>query len=230
MRVEVIAMSDATEDPAVARLAAVLEDADPSVRLRGALEAGTRPDPALVEVLVRRCAVEPEFAVRDVLTWALVRQDPTATVDRLVLELGSVVPQARSQALHTLSKIGDARAWPAITPALLRDPDDEVVRAAWRAAVALVPVDGAAALADQLVTQLGRGGREVQRSLSRALVALGEAAAPALARARADPDDAVRAHAHATERLARDPAEDLDVALAEAARALALRGAPLVDL
>jgi hypothetical protein len=96
--------------------------------------------------------------------------------------------------------------------------------------VELVPVDGAAALADRLAAQLGRGGRDVQRSLSRALVALGEAAAPALARARTAPDETVRLHAHATERLAVDPTEDLDVALAEAARVLALRGAPLVDL
>jgi pimeloyl-ACP methyl ester carboxylesterase len=35
------------------------------------------------------------------------------------------VAQARSQSLHTLSKIGEPDVWPAITRSLLRDADDE---------------------------------------------------------------------------------------------------------
>ena len=222
-------MTEADDGPAMPRLAGLFGDPDPSVRLRAALAAGTRPAPGQVEVLVRQCAVEPEFAVRDMLTWALTRHDPQAAVDLLLLELRSAVPQARSQALHTLSKIGDRRAWRAITTELLQDADDEVARTAWRTAVVLVDAADAAALADTLGTQLGRGDRDVRLSLSRALVALGEPATAALRRASGDPDDAVRAHAHATERWARDPEEGFDVALAEATRVLALRGAPLVD-
>ena len=222
-------MIDDDQGAAVSRLPGLLVHPDPSVRLRTALAAGTRPRPEQVEALVRRCAVEPEFAVRDMLTWALTRHDPQQTVDRLLVELGSAEPQARSQALHTLSKIGDPRTGPAITTELLVDADDEVARTAWRTAVALVPEAGAAALADTLVTQLGRGGRDTRLSLSRAIVALGEPATAALRRASGDPDGRVRAHAHATERLARDPEEGFDVAVAEATRVLALRGAPLVD-
>ncbi len=222
-------MIEENDRPAVPGLPGRLESPDPSVRLRAALAAGTRPVPEQVEVLVRRCAVEPEFAVRDTLTWALTRHDPQVTVDRLLLELDSAEPQARSQALHTLSKIGDPRAWRAITTELLQDADDEVARTAWRTAVVLVPAAGAAALADTLVTQLARGDRDTRLSLSRALVALGEPATVALRRASVHPDDAVRAHAHATERLARDPEEGFDMAVAEATRVLALRGAPLVD-
>ena len=60
--------------------------------------------------------------------------DP-AQVGTLLAELHSTVAQARSQALHTLSKIRNASTWHAITSSLLRDPDDEVARSAWRAAV-----------------------------------------------------------------------------------------------
>lgn len=214
---------------AVSDVAGPLTDPDPSVRLRAALSAGIRPDPGQVGVLVRRCTVEPEFAVRDMLTWALTRHDPRATVDRLLVELGSPEPQARSQALHTLSKIGDRRAWPAITTGLLRDADDEVARTAWRTAVALVPDTGRVALADELGRQLGRGDRDTRLSLSRALVALGGAADAALRRARTDPDGAVRAHARATELLARDPEQGFDAAVDEALRVRALRGAPMVE-
>lgn len=45
-----------------------LEDVSPSVRLRAALGVGTAPDPRFVGKLVERCAVEPEFYVRDMLT------------------------------------------------------------------------------------------------------------------------------------------------------------------
>jgi hypothetical protein len=86
-----------------------------------------------------RRALEPDFYVRDMLTWALTRFPSEIIVPRLLAELRSERAQARSQALHTLSKIKDAGAWPTITRSLLRDADDEVARSAWRAAVALVP-------------------------------------------------------------------------------------------
>ncbi|MFF0146378.1 HEAT repeat protein [Amycolatopsis sulphurea] len=195
---------------------------NPSTRLKAALAAGTRPDAELLETLVTRCAVEPDFYVRDMLTWALTRQPAGSTVPRLLVELGSGRPQARSQALHTLSKIGDRSAWPSITQALLRDADDEVARSAWRAAVVLVPEEEKAALATELAAQLGRGDRAVQLSLSRALVALGEVAEPALRAAPADAGPGVAAHARATELLLRDPDAGFDQALDEAKRIVAL--------
>lgn len=193
-----------------------------SVRLRAALEAGSRPDPDYVRTLVERCAVEPDFYVRDMLTWALTRHPAGATVPRLVEELGSDVAQGRSQALHTLSKIGDGRAWRAITRSLLSDTDEEVARSAWRAAVVLVPDGERGALAAQLATQLGRGGRDLQLSLSRALIALGDAAPPVLAAARRNTAPEVRAHAIATERLWHDPDTGFEAAIDEAKRVVAL--------
>ncbi|WDV52463.1 HEAT repeat domain-containing protein [Streptomyces coeruleorubidus] len=199
-----------------------LEDSRSSVRLRAVMEIGTAPDPRCVGKLVERCAIEPEFHVRDMLTWALTRHPASMTVPGLLDELRSERAQARSQALHTLSKIGDRRAWPAITRALLTDPDDEVARSAWRAAVVLVPEGQEAALAAVLATQLGRGERETQLSLSRALIALGEGIMPTLRAAMAEPAPRVRAHAFATERLLRNPDAGFEFAIEEARRVVAL--------
>ncbi|MFD5512242.1 HEAT repeat domain-containing protein [Streptomyces sp. NPDC127051] len=204
-----------------------LEDSRPSVRLRAALAIGSTPDARSVERLMERCAVEPDFSVREMLTWALTRHAASITVPRLIDELRSEGAQARSQALHTLSKIGDRRAWPAITGALLSDADDEVARSAWRAAVVLVPEGEEPELAGALTAQLGRGGRDTQLSLSRALIALGEAAAlPALRPSMTHPDPRVRHHAMATERLLRDPEAGFEYAIEEAKRIAALQDRP----
>ncbi|GAB2897716.1 HEAT repeat domain-containing protein [Streptomyces mayteni] len=202
-----------------------LADDRASVRLRAALAVGTSPDPRFVATLVERCAVEPDFSVREMLTWALTRHPASLTVPPLLEAVRSERAQARSQALHTLSKIGDRLAWPAITPALLADPEDEVARSAWRAAVALVPEGAEPGLAVLLATQLGRGEHETRLSLSRALIALGEATPPVLGAATTDPDPRVRAHAIATEQLWRDPDAGFEFAIEEAKRIMAVGSA-----
>jgi hypothetical protein len=126
---------------------------DASTRLKAALAIGSNPEPGLLDALLARCAIEPDFYVRDMLTWALTHFPSQITVPGLLTELRSERAQARSQALHTLSKIKDAGAW--------------------RAAVVLVPAGQEQGLAEELATQLGRGDRHVQLSLSRAFVALG---------------------------------------------------------
>ncbi|WP_328946189.1 HEAT repeat domain-containing protein [Streptomyces sp. NBC_00250] len=218
-------MTMARQDTDTTRALQSLEDGRSSVRLRAALAAGTNPDPRFVDKLIERCAIEPDFSVRETLTWALTRHSPSLTVPALVDEVRSERAQARSQALHTLSKIGDRQAWPAITRALLSDADDEVARSAWRAAVVLVPEGEEAALAGVLATQLGRGGRATQLSLSRALIALGEVILTTLRTAATDPAPRVRQHALATERLMRDPDAGFEFAVEEAKRVVALGGA-----
>ena len=200
----------------------LFEAADSSVRLRAVLAAGTDADPALVDALVARCGVEPDFFVRDMLTWALTRLPAESTVPRLVAQTRSERAQARSQALHTLSKIGGREAWAAITGELLRDGDDEVARTAWRTAVALVPYGAEAELAVELAAQFGRGDRAVRLSLSRALVALGEVVEPVLRTAEASADPVVRAHAAATWRLLEDPEAAFEMSVGEAVRVVAL--------
>jgi HEAT repeat protein len=197
-----------------------------SDRLQSALTAGTYPDPDFVDALVERCAIEPDFYVRDMLTWALTRHPADVTVPRLVAEVAERDGQARSQALHSLSKIGDPAGWVAITPESLTSSDDEVARTAWRAAVILAPASEQAALATTLAAQLGGGGRDRQLSLSRALATLGPAADQALTDAAGHPDPDVRAHALATERQITDPDEGFDSAIYEAKRIVALGGSP----
>lgn len=200
----------------------LLEVDDSSVRLQAALTAGTHPAPDQVPVLVERCAIEPDFYVREMLTWALTRHPGDATLDLLLAELQSDVPQARSQALHSLSKIGDARAWPAITTDLLQHSDPEIARTAWRAAAVLAPADARAGLADTLTTQLGRGERELRISLTRAFADLGPAADAALAAAIMRGTDEARIHALATQAIIRDPDEGFDSAVFDAAKTLEL--------
>ncbi|MFI7355762.1 HEAT repeat domain-containing protein [Streptomyces avidinii] len=219
-------MTTAGQDTHPVRALRELEDTRASVRLRAAMALGSTPDPRSVERIVERCATEPEFSVREMLTWALTRHSASDTVPLLIDELRSEPAQARSQALHTLSKIGERQAWPAITRALLSDADDEVARSAWRAAVVLVPEGEEAELAGALATQLGRGGRETQLSLSRALIVLGEAASATLREAMTDLDPRVRHHAVATQRLLRDPDAGFEFAIEEAKRVAVLQDRP----
>jgi hypothetical protein len=215
-------MTTTRPTPQQTRLVAALDADDPSIRLQAALRAGSDPDPAMLGSLVERCAVEPDFFVRDMLSWALTRLPRDVTLPRIREELRSSRPRARSQALHTLSKIGDPGGWAWIGHDLLADADDDVARTAWRVAVALAPDDEKRNLVDQLVAQLGRGDRDVQLSLSRALVDLGAVIEPALRRASTARDPRVAAHARATELLRQDPEADFDAAVFEARRLVAL--------
>ncbi|MEZ5157292.1 MAG: HEAT repeat domain-containing protein [Candidatus Nanopelagicales bacterium] len=199
-----------------------------SVRVAAALRAGSNPAPHQVGPLIARCAVEPDFYVRDMLTWALIRHDRDTVVDLLLPQLASEQAQARSQALHTLSKIGGPRVWAAMSQDLVQDDEDEVARAAWLTAVRVVPPGQEVRLAGMLATQFGRGSREVRISLSRAMLELGEAAAPEVRRAMSSADDDVRTHALATARMIEDPNTAFDAAVEEAKRVHTLRGAPLV--
>jgi len=213
----------------VERLKAALKAEPASARLQTAMAAGLRPHDSYIEPLIERFTAEPDFYVRDMLTWALIQHDRDRTLERVLPELSSVFPQARAQALHTLSKLGDQRAWSAITVELLHDAEDEVARTAWRTAATLVPEGEAAGLAEALSFEFGRGDLATQRGLSRALAALGDAATPVIERAKRDRRAAVRTHAIATERLIKDPEAGFDVAIAAADRIVALRGAPLVE-
>ncbi|KUF05719.1 HEAT repeat domain-containing protein [Leucobacter sp. G161] len=191
------------------RLTAALASPDSSVRLQAAMTAGSTPARSYVAPLVARGAVESDFAVREMLTWALIHHPRDLVLELIIAELRSASPGALSQALHTISKLGDSRAWSEITPALLHAQHDEVARSAWRAGVTVVPAEQRTDLAVELVRELGRGDRQMHRSLSRALVALDEDAraplATALRDALAAADAPVIAHVRATERLLADP-------------------------
>jgi hypothetical protein len=78
------------------------------------------------------------------------------------------------------------------------------------------------ALAEALATQLGRGGRETQLSLSRSLVTLGEEAVTAvLQKATETKDPNIIAHARATERLLSEPESGSEFAVGQVKRIFA---------
>jgi hypothetical protein len=97
-----------------------------------------------------------------------------------------------------------------------------VARAAWRAAVGLAEYEEQGALAAVLASQLGRGDRDVQRSLSRAFVALGPEGSAAVAQPAFAGNDLART----TEQLMREPDAEFDAAFAEAQRHLAFHATP----
>jgi HEAT repeat protein len=158
----------------MANFQTLLASPDQSVRLKAALAAGTYPAEEYIEILIAQCTHEPDFFVRDTLSWALMRHDVTKVVKRLEVELQSSNPQAKSQAIHTLSKIGDKANYLLITDEMLFDPDDFIASTAWRVASVLVPDDQKPNLVKKLITQLGRGDSDTQFGLTRFLCALGE--------------------------------------------------------
>lgn len=172
-------------------LQALLASPDQSVRLKAALAAGTYPEVEFIEVLISQCAIEPDFFVRDTLSWALMRNDISKVVKRLETELESTNNQAKSQAIHTLSKIGDKSNYPLITDEMLFDPDDFMAATAWRVASVLVPEDQKPNLVQKLITQLGRGDSDTQFGLTRFLCALGECIVEPLTQASKSEDETI---------------------------------------
>jgi hypothetical protein len=175
----------------MATLQTLLASPDQSVRLKAALAAGTYPEVEFIEVLISQCAIESDFFVRDTLSWALMRNDVAKVVERLETELQSSNPQAKSQAIHTLSKIGDKANYSLITDEMLFDPDDFIASTAWRVASVLVPDDQKVILVKKLITQLGRGDSDIQFGLTRFLCALGECIVEPLTEASKSADETI---------------------------------------
>jgi HEAT repeat protein len=172
-------------------LRSLLDSPDQSVRLKAALAAGTYPEPEFIEVLISQCAIESDFFVRDTLSWALMRNEIPKVVERLEVELQSTNPQAKSQAIHTFSKIGDKNNYPLITDEMLFDDDDFIASTAWRAASVLVPDEEKPNLVKKLITQLGRGDSDTQFGLTRFLCALGDCIVEPLTEAANSPRESV---------------------------------------
>lgn len=172
-------------------LRSLLDSPDQSVRLKAALAAGTYPEPEFIEVLVSQCAIESDFFVRDTLSWALMRNEIPKVVVRLEVELQSTNPQAKSQAIHTFSKIGDKNNYPLITDEMLFDDDDFIASTAWRAASVLVPDEDKPNLVKKLITQLGRGDSDTQFGLTGFLCALGDCIVEPLTEAANSPHESV---------------------------------------
>lgn len=207
-----------------ADLELALASTDQSVRLKAALMAGTYPTADFIETLVLRCEVEPDFFVRDMLTWALIRNDIPLVIERLTPELLSNIPQARSQALHTLTKIGYTSTYPLVSGNLLFDADDKVAMTAWRAASLLAPKDQIPRLIPALITQLGRGSFEIQFALSRAFCALGDVIVESLDPLTQSVNSKIQEHASFTIRLLKNPYQERKLATDFAEKLKLLKG------
>ena len=67
-------------------LIARLRDPDRDVRIRAALDLGKSNEPGATGALIEALGGEPDFFVRETLTWSIVRRGPAATpllMDRL---------------------------------------------------------------------------------------------------------------------------------------------------
>lgn len=162
---------------------------DKNVRIRAALDLGATQHRAALPELIERLGHEPDFFVRENLTWAVVRMGPDA-VPLLLGLLERPDAATRLQAVHTLSKIAD----PASAGALKRvvhDPDDEVAR---KAIFALGQMGHPDAL-HTLMGGVGHPDAERRNTLSTALVAFGHAALPPLLEMLGHPEAPRRAHA-----------------------------------
>lgn len=182
----------------MASLESMLASPDQSVRLKGALAAGTYPKPEFIEILIAQCASEIDFFVRDTLSWALMRHDRAEVEKRLIPELSSSNNQAKSQALHTFSKIGDKKNYALISIDHLLDPDDFIAATAWRVASVLVPDEEKDSLVKILVTQLGRGDSDTQFALTRFLCNIGDPIIAPLTAVAESAAEEVRMHAEIT--------------------------------
>ena len=189
----------------VEKLERLLRSHDQSERLQTALNAGTYPDPQYIDILVKRSAIEPDFYVREMIVWALMRHETPLVLERLLPELISEIAQARSQALHTFTKIDDEQLYFVIPKQLLFDATDFVAMTAWRAASRLVPAGHEIELSEILIHQLGRGLFEVQHALSRAFQAIGDHSLALLTEAAKHESPLVREHAKFTISIMNDP-------------------------
>jgi HEAT repeat protein len=139
--------------------------------------------------LLARVGHEPDFYVREDITWALVRMGEAAIAPLIGL-LNDESAAVRHHAAHTLGKINDPRAVEALIGAL-HDSDHMV---AARAAGSL-KVIGVAQAIPALAGVLGHPHRETQTAVAEALERFGAEAIPAVLEAMNDTRWPVREHA-----------------------------------
>ena len=144
---------------ALSLLVAQLRHQDREVRTAAALSLGKAADASAVEALVQALAAEPDFFIREYITWSLVRLGDAAVLPLMDL-LDHERPVARHSAAHTLSKMGDARARDALIDALQDDHAGVVAKAA----SALGKIGDAQAI-PALIGLLGHEDRELQATL-----------------------------------------------------------------
>jgi HEAT repeat protein len=140
-----------------------LHHPDRNVRSHAALTLGKQQDSTAMTALLETLPTEPDFFVREDITWALIRLGDQI-LEPLLIMLRSEDPEARHLAAHTLGKLGDRRA----TNALIQSLEDEHPKVVMKAAFTLGQFRDQKAI-PALIGLLGHPDREVQTSVNRAL-------------------------------------------------------------
>ena len=109
------------------RLQKALEAESASARLQTAMAAGLRPKSAYIDILVDRFAVEPDFFVRDTLTWALIQHDRSLTLERVVPMIRVAAHPLRLRILDFLDHAGEPKTVGEIVAACGDDVPQAVV-------------------------------------------------------------------------------------------------------
>lgn len=167
-----------------------LRNPDRDIRQAAALALGTRSDESTVQTLAESLWQEPDFFVRETMTWALARVQDAALPVVVQALLESRISEVRTQALHVLSKFRDPSTVEVIGT-LIEDPDEEVAHKA-RWALARI---GEPQAFPPLVALMG-GDDETQRNkLTDNLAEFGAVAVPSMVEALSSSDAMVRRHA-----------------------------------
>lgn len=162
---------------------------DKDARQRTAMSLGQRADPRLAAQIAELRWQEPDFFVRETLTWVLTRTPgPAAEAAEAVLAHGD--PGVRMQALHVLSKVAD----PATVTAVAAHIDDADPAVADKARWGLAQIGDPLAI-PMLIGRLGEADLSARDAMTRTLTHLGAAAVPGVASALTAQDPSVRAHA-----------------------------------
>lgn len=172
-------------DPALAGLI----HPDKDVRQQSVVSLGQTPHPELAADIARVLWHEPDFFVRETLTWVLI-QTPGPAVQAAQRILVDADRATRLQALHVLSKVADPTTVNTVTD-YIDDPDSAVAEKA-RYALARI---GDPQVIPLLVARLGDDDLTTRDAMTKTLVEFGTAAVPALAGALEAPEPTVRAHA-----------------------------------
>lgn len=176
-------------NPATQTLIEQLQHPDRNVRSHAALTLGRQPDVDAMPALLDALSTDPDFFVREDITWALLRLGEAA-VDPLMDLLQSDSADARHHAAHTLGKIGARRAVDALI-GVLNDPHPMVMM---KAAFTLGQIRDTKAI-PALVALLGHEDREVQTSVTRAMESFAPESIPYLIDALRDERWQSRVHA-----------------------------------
>ncbi|WNB84700.1 HEAT repeat domain-containing protein [Cellulomonas sp. ATA003] len=178
-----------TGDPQVDDALAGVSSPDRDVRQAAALALGELAAPTSALALVTRLWAEPDFFVRETLTWAVTRVAVAAT-PLVVDTLRQPDPALRVQALHVLSKIADPATTDAVLPLAADDNPDVAAKARW----ALTRIGDPRAI-PALAARLGTGDDNSRNGTTRDLASFDRAAVPTLIKALASGEPPARRHA-----------------------------------